>query len=110
MMRHTRRRSSFSVKDLQDYDGETPELEIIPEAKEQKRRKFVGDVDGGKVKSTNELHNSKTVDHKDSGDRGEGYSKKLEEEMPAKRNQLQKVNFLDCITMLAVNTMSYPAT
>lgn len=86
----TPRKSSFSVKDLQDYDGETPELEIVSEAQEQKRRKLLDDIDGGKLKSTNELHSSKTVRHKDSGDRDAGYSEKHEEGNLAKRNhQLQ---------------------
>jgi hypothetical protein len=94
------------VKDLQDYDGETPELEIVSEAQEQKRRKLLDDIDGGKLKSTNELHSSKTVRHKDSGDRDAGYSEKHEEGNLAKRNhQLQTVNFLDCIPMLALNTI-----
>jgi hypothetical protein len=88
--RTPRRKSSFSVKDLQDYDGETPELEIVSEAQEQKRRKLLDDIDGGKLKSTNELHSSKTVRHKDSGDRDAGYSEKHEEGNLAKRNhQLQ---------------------
>jgi hypothetical protein len=104
--RTPRRKSSFSVKDLQDYDGETPELEIVSEAQEQKRRKLLDDIDGGKLKSTNELHSSKTVRHKDSGDRDAGYSEKHEEGNLAKRNhQLQTVNFLDCIPMLALNTI-----
>jgi hypothetical protein len=47
--RTPRRKSSFSVKDLQDYDGETPELEIVSEAQEQKRRKLLDDIDGSKT-------------------------------------------------------------
>lgn len=81
--------SSFSVKDIQDDIGETFELEIIPEAKEQKRRTSLDHVvEGKKVKSINELNNIV----KDLGDRGKVYLRKLE---PAKGNhQLQAVSFL----------------
>lgn len=100
-LRTPRSKTSFSVKDIQDLDVETPELEIIPEATEQKRSKLLDDIDGGKVKSTNELHGT----NKDGGGRVEVYSRKLGEGQPAKISlQLQKVDFLDCITTVAVHT------
>jgi len=89
--------SSFSVKDIQDDVGETFELEIIPEAKEQKRRKFVDHiVERNKVKSINDLNDiPKAMHHKDSGDTGNIYSRKLEEGKPPKGNhQPQPVCFL----------------
>ncbi|KAG0590484.1 hypothetical protein KC19_1G103000 [Ceratodon purpureus] len=87
--RTTRKKPSFSVKDLGGYvDGETLELEIIPEAKEQKKRKVLDDSDGGKVKLTVELHNSTTVHDKGGGDGGGGCSQELEEGRPGRRNHL----------------------